>query len=257
MTSKSLSLKTKLGLLVKFLFIFLFFVCNLVVIFNYTWNLFSPVKKVNFLGYPIDKSATLKKIKLEKKSILFLDTQDLEEKLINPTTKIKLKKFLPYFINLSATKKEPLAYLQQGTRIFFLDSEELSFSVSAFNNPDLPIIRFSKSFYRDTQYLKIKDILTLVEVQKALKLLQVLRKKKGDFPDEIFTRNSLIEIESPLNIIWIIILNKKELRISFGYEFFELKIKTLALIFDRLQQDLSRVKQIDARYSDKIILAYR
>ena len=97
----------------------------------------------------------------------------------------------------------------------------------------------------------------MVEVQKALKLLQVLRKKKGDFPDEIFTRNSLIEIESPLNIIWIIILNKKELRISFGYEFFELKIKTLALIFDRLQQDLSRVKQIDARYSDKIILAYR
>ena len=180
----------------------------------------------------------------------------MEEKLTNPTAKIKLKKFLPYFINLSAAKKEPLAYIQQGTKIFFLDSEEFSFSVSAFNNPDLPIIRFSKSFYRDTQYLKIKDILTLVEVQKALKLLQVLRKKQGDFPEEIFTRNSLIEIESPLNILWIIILNKKELRISLGYEFFELKIKTLALIFNRLQQDLSRVKQIDARYSDKIILNY-
>ena len=171
----------------------------------------------------------------------------MEEKLTNPTAKIKLKKFLPYFINLSAAKKEPLAYIQQGTKIFFLDSEEFSFSVSAFNNPDLPIIRFSKSFYRDTQYLKIKDILTLVEVQKALKLLQVLRKKQGDFPEEIFTRNSLIEIESPLNIkdilkLWIIILNKKELRISLGYEFFELKIKTLALIFNRLQQDLSRVK---------------
>ena len=119
MTPESLSLKKKLGLLVKFLFIFIFFVFNLVVIFNYTWNLFSPVKKVNFLGYPIDKSATLKKIKLEKKSILFLDTQDLEEKLTNPTAKIKLKKFLPYFINLSAAKKEPLAYIQQGTKIFF------------------------------------------------------------------------------------------------------------------------------------------
>ena len=58
------------------------------------------------MGYPIDKSATLKKIKLEKKSILFLDTQDLEEKLINPTTKIKLKKFLPYFINLEFLTKK-------------------------------------------------------------------------------------------------------------------------------------------------------
>ena len=72
MTPESLSLKKKLGLLVKFLFIFIFFVFNLVVIFNYTWNLFSPVKKVNFLGYPIDKSATLKKIKLEKKNFCSL-----------------------------------------------------------------------------------------------------------------------------------------------------------------------------------------
>ena len=91
-----------------------------------------------------DKKAILKKIELEKKSILFLDTQDLEEKFTNPTTKIKLKKFL-YFINLSATK-EPLAYLQQGTRIFFLDSEKFPFFL---HNPTLPIIRFSQSFHKE------------------------------------------------------------------------------------------------------------
>ena len=119
MTSESLSLKKKLGLLVKFIFILIFLVFNIIVVFAYTWNLFSPVKKVNFLGYPVDKKAILKKIELEKKSILFLDTQDLEEKFTNPTTKIKLKKFLPYFINLSATKKEPLAYFNKEREFFF------------------------------------------------------------------------------------------------------------------------------------------
>ena len=81
-------------------------------------ELFTPVKKVKFVGYP-DKQSILKKLELEKKSILFLSTQDLEEKLKNPTTKIQLTKFLPYFVS----KKEPLAYLQIGKKSFFLDSE--------------------------------------------------------------------------------------------------------------------------------------
>ena len=263
MTSESLSLKKKLGLLVKFIFILIFLVFNIIVVFAYTWNLFSPVKKVNFLGYPVDKKAILKKIELEKKSILFLDTQDLEEKFTNPTTKIKLKKFLPYFINLSATKKEPLAYLQQGTRIFFLDSEKFPFAVSAFNNPTLPIIRFSQSFHKENQYLRIEDILTLDEVQKTLVLLKIFKTEQANFPEAIFSRNLLIEIENPLNIVWIISTNKNKgknrdkLFVDLGYNFFELKIKTLGLIFTRLQENFSKVKKIDARYADKIIITYQ
>ena len=56
---------------------------------------------------------------LELEYHLFLSTQDLEEKLKNPTTKIQLTKFLPYFIRFSVSKKEPLAYLQIGKKSFF------------------------------------------------------------------------------------------------------------------------------------------
>ena len=149
MTSKFLSFKKTLWLFIKFFSILIFLLFNLVVIFSFTWNLFTPVKKVKFVGYPIDKQSILKKLELEKKSILFLSTQDLEEKLKNPTTKIQLTKFLPYFIHFSVSKKEPLAYLQIGKKSFFLDSEELAFPVAAFNNLNLPIIRFSKTFHKD------------------------------------------------------------------------------------------------------------
>ncbi len=258
MTSQPLSLKKKLWLLIKFFSILIFLIFNLVVVFGYTWNLFLSVKEVNFLGYPIDKQSTLKKLALEKKSILFLDTQELEEKLKNPTTKIQLKKFLPYFIHVSASKKEPLAYLQTGVKIFFLDAEHFPFPVSSFNNPYLPIIRFSESFYRDNQYLKIKDVLALREVQKALKLLEIIKKEQGDFPEEIFPKNHPIEIEieSPLNLLWRVPKDKEKISISLGHVFFELKIKTLSLLFVRLQKDWNRVKKIDARYSNKLIINY-
>ena len=181
MTSKFLSFKKTLWLFIKFFSILIFLLFNLVVIFSFTWNLFTPVKKVKFVGYPIDKQSILKKLELEKKSILFLSTQDLEEKLKNPTTKIQLTKFLPYFIHFSVSKKEPLAYLQIGKKSFFLDSEELAFPVSAFNNLNLPIIRFSKTFHKDNQYLKINDILALEEVQKTLKILKIIKKSKDIF----------------------------------------------------------------------------
>ena len=181
MTSKFLSFKKTLWLFIKFFSILIFLLFNLVVIFSFTWNLFTPVKKVKFVGYPIDKQSILKKLELEKKSILFLSTQDLEEKLKNPTTKIQLTKFLPYFIHFSVSKKEPLAYLQIGKKSFFLDSEELAFPVAAFNNLNLPIIRFSKTFHKDNQYLKINDILALEEVQKTLKILKIIKKSKDIF----------------------------------------------------------------------------
>ena len=259
MTSKFLSFKKTLWLFIKFFSILIFLLFNLVVIFSFTWNLFTPVKKVKFVGYPIDKQSTLKKLELEKKSILFLSTQDLEEKLKNPTTKIQLTKFLPYFIHFSVSKKEPLAYLQIGKKSFFLDSEELAFPVSAFNNLNLPIIRFSKTFHKDNQYLKINDILALEEVQKTLKILKIINKKQGYFPEEVFAKNYPIEIEieNPLNILWFISLGKEKIPVSLGYNFFELKIKTLGLVLTRLEKDINRVKKIDARYADKLIINYR
>ena len=205
MTSKFLSFKKTLWLFIKFFFILIFLLFNLVVIFSFTWNLFTPVKKINFVGYPIDKQSTLKKLNLEKKSILFLDAQNLEKKIKNPITfNVQVQKFLPYYLRVTVFKKKPLTYLQRGDKIFFLDEEQFPFLVSTFNNPHLPIIRFSKSFHRDNQYLKIKDVLTLGEVQKALKLLEIIKKEQGNLLEEIFTKNYPIEIEieSPLNILW-------------------------------------------------------
>ena len=155
MTSKFLSFKKTLWLFIKFFFILIFLLFNLVVIFSFTWNLFTPVKKINFVGYPIDKQSTLKKLNLEKKSILFLDAQNLEKKIKNPITNVQVQKFLPYYLRVTVFKKKPLTYLQRGDKIFFLDEEQFPFLVSTFNNPHLPIIRFSKSFHRIFKGLSI------------------------------------------------------------------------------------------------------
>ena len=101
MTSKFLSFKKTLWLFIKFFFILIFLLFNLVVIFSFTWNLFTPVKKINFVGYPIDKQSTLKKLNLEKKSILFLDAQNLEKKIKNPITNVQVQKFLPYYLRVT------------------------------------------------------------------------------------------------------------------------------------------------------------
>ena len=229
-------------LLVQFLVIISFLLSSFFFVIFYGVKIFSVAKNIIFI--PIiekEQEKTLLEF-FQDKSLLSLYWRKIPS-ITDNFFITQVEVYPPDTIRIYTKKRIALAYFIKNGKNFAIDAQGVVFFIEKKDTKELAKLFFSSE--------KFTDFFNTTEIKKVLELLEWITEHKHFLEKNI----SSIFLEDSLNTI--LIFTPQNLPILLGYNFFEEKMKNLTSIFVKLGSDFSNIKQIDARYQDKIILEYK
>ena len=152
----------------------------------------------------------------------------------------------PNRIEVIVEERKPVAFFKTRDRVFLIDGERNLLDPMPSLKPwNLPVIVNGKI----RGGLATGDNLVSANLNKTLELIDLLRVSRAMPLDAV----SEIVITNPVNIV--LVTMPDNVRVHMGLDHFEEKLRNLAVAMPEIAKQLARIKILDLRYRNKIVIA--